>query len=417
MSRKEWKTVKNPSTKKREKYISNFWEISDEKYMDPTTFTEYIGGRDVPAVAMTPCQPGYRYYPQLADLKKRLMEEKSKLDVYNVINWSKHTNFTYLYSELTKILRKEYSVELCTTAWTKMWEILRRFLPADVKKQGALKALYLCEGPGSFISCTNHYLKSRYGDDFRFDWSAITLANQDNNLFDKYFPYWVPNNWFFGPDGTGDITNPDNIINGVWERFKNEKCDIVTADGSVNCQHDPNNQELIVCPLKYYEIVSMLKCLKIGGTFVIKYFTMFEPQTVCQVYFLSTLFKKINVIKPVTSKPGNSEIYLVCSGYQGVSDQVADTLVKSSPIDLIYTPTSVPKDFLGFLTFTMNSIVNRQSHVIEQNIDWFNNKYKMNTQKIYATKEFVAREFIKRYDIKKLLVNTAETKDRVWVLP
>lgn len=407
MDRNEWKTVKKTAIKKRENYIHNFWEIGD-KYMDPSTFIEWkADAKNRPEapfqLSIQESIPGNRYFPRLADLKKKLMEEKSKLDVYNVINWSKHTNFTYLYSELTKILRKEYDVELCTTAWTKMWEILTRFLPdAYIKNQKSLRALYLCEGPGSFIACTNHYLKSRYGGAFNFEWSAITLADQENNLFDRYFPRWVPNNWFFGPDGTGDITNPDTIINGVWSRHMNSKCDLVTADGSVNCQHDPNNQELIVCPLKYAEIVSMLKCLKINGIFIIKYFTLFEAQTVCQVWLLANLFKKISVIKPVTSRPGNSEIYIVCTGYNGISDEMADTLVKSSPTSLIFVPESIPTDFLNFVTHTMTSIVDRQSRVIEKNIDWFNNKYKMNAQKMYTTKDFVAREFIKKYGIKKL---------------
>ena len=397
----EWKTVKKASTKKREKYIRNFWEIDDEGYLDPSTFTEYSKKtRQQISIDIQECIPGNRYFSQLADLKKRLMEEKSKLDVYNVINWSKHTNFTYLYSELTKMLRFDYKIDLCTTAWTKMWEILVRFLP-DLHKEKSLRALYLCEGPGSFITCTNHYLKTKYGPDFNFEWSAITLADHDNGLFDKYWGTWVPNNWFFGPDGTGDITNPNNIINGIWGRHLADvnKCDLVTADGSINCQHDPNNQELIVCPLKYAEITAMLKSLKIGGTFVIKYFTLFEPQTVCQLWLLANLFRKINIIKPVTSKPGNSEVYIVCTDYNGISDADADLLVKSPPTSLIYSPDTIPKDFLNFLFSTMTSIVNRQSHVIEQNIDWFNNRYKMNAQKIYATKDFVSKEFIKKYGI------------------
>lgn len=41
-------------------------------------------------------------------------------------------------------------------------------------------------------------------------------------------------------------------------------------------------------------------------------FTMFECDTVCLVYLLYKLFGKLRVFKPVTSKEGNSEVYVIC---------------------------------------------------------------------------------------------------------
>lgn len=406
----DWTVVKKTGIKKHEKFINNFWEIPGEEYLNPSiniTYSNPYTSTETLQVKPIQLVPGDRHFPQLSDLKRKLMEEKSKLDVYNVISWSKHTNFTYIYSELTKVLRKDYNIELCTTAWTKMWEILDQFLEPNLL-EGKVRALFLCEGPGSFVTCTNQYLTTRFGPKFVFDWEAITLADQDNNLFDRYFPRWAPNNWFFGPDGTGDLMNPNTIINGVWPRYNSEanKCDFITADGSVNCQHDPNNQELIVCPLKMAEIVAALKCLKINGMFVIKYFTIFEPQTVCQLWLLACLFQKISIIKPVTSKPGNSEIYLVCQGYHGISDELIEQLVHCSPTTLLFDPNIIPSSFTNFLNESMMSIVNRQIKIINQNISWFQNKYKMNADKMYAAKDFALREYIKKYQIKKIKINS-----------
>lgn len=416
-----WKEIKPPHVQKNERFIKNFWKVDD--YLSPTVnmlfMNKGLGGGssssgdcqdkiNLPVISPEEVDPGKQYYPALSDLKRSLIMTKSKLDSYNVINWSKHTNFTYLYSDLTKKLHSDFDIELCTTAWAKMWEILHEFVNVKkFKKDQAVRALFLCEGPGSFITCTNHFLKTRINVNTHLEWSAITLAEQDNSLFDKCFPNWAPNNWFFGPDNTGDILNPNNIVNGIWPRFAQEdiKCDLITADGSVSCQHDPNNQELIVTPIKMAEIAAALKCLKKRGMFVIKYFTCFEPQTICQLWLLASVFRRFNIFKPVTSKPGNSEIYIICDDFCGtecIPDQYFDSLVQCPPTSILFSPDIVPKQFVAFITKTMTDIVNRQIDVIETNMKLFHNKYSMNGQKIHAAKDFAYAEYIKKYHIQKM---------------
>jgi cap2 methyltransferase len=408
-----WKEIKPPHVQKNERFIKNFWKVDD--YLLPTINMQFMNKGEIklPTISPEEVVPGKQYYPALSDLKRSLMMTKSKLDSYNVINWSKHTNFTYLFSDLTKKLHTDFDIELCTTAWAKMWEILHEFF--NIKKFKTLKdrkdpnvrALFLCEGPGSFITCTNHFLKTHLNANTHLDWSAITLVEQDNSLFDKYFPNWAPNNWFFGPDNTGDILNPNNIVNGVWPRFTQEdnKCDLITADGSVSCQHDPNNQELIVAPIKMAEIAASLKCLKKGGLFVIKYFTCLEPQTVCQLWLLASVFRTLNVFKPVTSKPGNSEIYVICNDFCGtecIPDKYFDSLVQCPPTSMLFSPEIVPKQFIAFVVKTMSDIVNRQIDVIEMNIKLFHSKYNINGPKIHVSKDFAYNEYIKRYGIQKM---------------
>lgn len=45
---------------------------------------------------------------------------------------------------------------------------------------------------------------------------------------------------------------------------------------------------------------------------------MFECNTLCHIYFLCCAFDSVKVKKPVTSKQGNSEVYVVCTGYKGL---------------------------------------------------------------------------------------------------
>lgn len=405
-----WKEIKPSHVQKNERFIKNFWKVDD--YLSPTVNMIFVNNGEIKLPTISPEEviQGKQYYPALSELKKSLISTKSKLDSYNVINWSKHTNFTYLFSDLTKKLHTELDIDLCTTAWTKMWEILHEFL--NIKKlqknqtSGSLKALFLCEGPGSFITCTNHFLKTRIDPQMQLDWSAITLAEQDNSLFDRYFPNWAPNNWFFGPDNTGDLLNPNNIVNGVWPKFtQTQQCDLISADGSISCQHDPNNQELIVAPIKMAEIAAALKCLKKGGLFIIKYFTCFEPQTMCQLWLLASVFRKFSIFKPVTSKPGNSEIYIVCDDFCGTEyfpDGYFDLLAQCQPSSLLFSPDVIPKAFVSFIIATMTEVVNRQIDVIETNIKLFHNKYNINGPKINASKDFAFENYIKKYKIRKM---------------
>ena len=53
-----------------------------------------------------------------------------------------------------------------------------------------------------------------------------------------------------------------------------------------------------------------------GGHFVMKMFTFFECNTICLLYLLRNVFEFVDVIKPVSSKEGNSEVYVVCREFK-----------------------------------------------------------------------------------------------------
>ena len=46
---------------------------------------------------------------------------------------------------------------------------------------------------------------------------------------------------------------------------------------------------------------------------------MFEHSTVCLLYVLQLLFEELNVFKPVTSKEGNSELYVIALKFNRTS--------------------------------------------------------------------------------------------------
>ena len=68
--------------------------------------------------------------------------------------------------------------------------------------------------------------------------------------------------------------------------------------------------------LHYCEMVTALGLLALGGSFILKAFTLFEHPTVCALYLMGAHFQEVHVYKPATSKPGNSETYIIGKGFK-----------------------------------------------------------------------------------------------------
>ena len=91
--------------------------------------------------------------------------------------WGAHTSFTNRAGNVVRHIRQHQGeVELCTTAWAKMYESIVSFdllpshgqtSPADRAVghleygQPAVGSVHLCEAPGAFISATNHFIKTQ----------------------------------------------------------------------------------------------------------------------------------------------------------------------------------------------------------------------------------------------------------------
>ena len=133
---------------------------------------------------------------------------------------------------------------------------------------------------------------------------------------DDRFMLHTINHWDFGSDFSGDITKPD-YSDHLRRVCGDQLAHLVTADGSFDCQDRPNEQEKSVSWLHMKETLTALRILRKGGHFVIKMFTFFECDTICLLYLLVKVFESVRVMKPATSKEGNSEVYVVCKEYRG----------------------------------------------------------------------------------------------------
>ena len=68
-------------------------------------------------------------------------------------------------------------------------------------------------------------------------------------------------------------------------------------------------------PLHFCEMVAALGMLARGGNMLLKAFTLFEHSTLAMLHLMGALFDELHVFKPATSKPGNSETYIIAKGF------------------------------------------------------------------------------------------------------
>ncbi|XP_954870.1 uncharacterized protein TA05485 [Theileria annulata] len=276
---------------------------------------------------------------ELNETKCMLNDLRNVLNDVDLEKWSTHTklldNTTLVIKHLADVLflhtlyilklnvngRNESGVELVTNAWLKFYEILEvyklvEYLKPNFKTEGGtLTSFHISECPGAFIASLNHNLKSKnYNGELKWYATSLNPYYEGNNhnvvLAEDILLKETYQNWLLGYDNSGNITKSS------------------TADGSFNCQFDPNNQELLTSPLKFAEVVCALGLLRVGGCFIIKMFNLFEEPSMSIIALLSLCFKRLEVYKPFLSREANSEVYVICLDFNGITSILLSSLCK-----------------------------------------------------------------------------------------
>lgn len=177
-----------------------------------------------------------------------------------------------------------------------------------------------------------------------------------------------------GSDGTGNIQNWDNVISlqqaieadaicdsasdsdtatatdkrdackGKWSTDK--KATLVVADGGIDAQRNCSDQESIAHRLVCCQVAAALLLLKTGGTFVVKMFGFQTKGTRLMMRFLLNLFDRIQVLKPIASRPASAERYVMFRGFGGFKREHFDLLKwRDGIIDGVLIEGDEEKDF------------------------------------------------------------------------
>ncbi|XP_058813420.1 cap-specific mRNA (nucleoside-2'-O-)-methyltransferase 1-like [Topomyia yanbarensis] len=118
---------------------------------------------------------------------------------------------------------------------------------------------------------------------------------------------------FYGHNDNGNIFDPDNIrdfIDYVTQQTDNLGAHLVICDGGFYVKN--NCQEIISKQLYLCLALLAVSVIRPGGNAILKVFDLYTPFSVGLVYILSKCYARISIVKPVTSRPANSERYLIC---------------------------------------------------------------------------------------------------------
>jgi len=250
-----------------------------------------------------------------------------------------------LYAGLKRIMRAEYGVPVATNATLKIFEMLSG-LPAVpwagplAAGAGGVRAFCNAELPGAFLVGVNQYARQLPA---ALDWAASSyvpdraagVAADQTILDDEYgFLAGNPERWLVtarpdapGPAGNGDMTAAAVVAAAAAEaraRFAGPTgrgATLYTSDAGIDVTDDYNNQEAATAVLNFGQVLCGVLALAPGGSLITKQYEFTMPFNRQLLMVLASLFETLEIVKPRTSRPANSEVYVFGAGFRGIDPE------------------------------------------------------------------------------------------------
>jgi len=260
-------------------------------------------------------------------------------------DWGQAQGIIDTYKPLMWSLRDDYRAQHVTNAWAKYYEIYIEF--AMLPEQGKFIAFFNAELPGAAVCAYNHYVKTKRRD-LAADWFGASIvpnheSDQDTTtvLGDKFGIYkhnidhWLMH--FDPPAGefnnNGDATLMANLVNyeariglnspvGGVDLYSHDAGIDVTGTDTHGLQF--NRQEQLNGKIHFGCAMAGFMTLKKGGAFIAKQYTALETYSWNLLIIYASMFEKFYLSKPLTSRPYNSEMYLVGIGFKGMPDHIRE---------------------------------------------------------------------------------------------
>lgn len=277
-----------------------------------------------------------------------------------------------------------------TNAWLKCWEMIHFYHLIPSNHSDDFTVFCNAEFPGAFIFAINQYIKTKTHNK-RYKWYANSLwPGKDKNsdilgdsfgLYKKYKDHWLMN----GDDASGDVTDPA-MIRVIRDRLE-KKVDLYTSDIGIDIPFDKTHeQEVLEAHLNLGQIVCALRTLKEGGSMVCKTFLFFKPMTLSLLYLLTSVFKEFSISKPMTSRPANSEIYLIGKGYKEdikITEKIENLLFTWDAKKINDWIVPLPTYFYVQLVYALYYINQRQIYFLQKNVEFVKHEYSLSTKPPY----------------------------------
>jgi len=191
---------------------------------------------------------------------------------------------------------------ICSRAYFKLTEIILAFNLSEIVGKCS-HALHLCEAPGGFAQSTLEFIQpikstaTTIKSDIKFHHS---LKGKVNIIYEDILS-----------------ESPSSLLNVPTSEF-------ITADGAFDVSDRYDSQELTSHSLISAEITWAMACQSIGGCFVIKIFDICLLKTWSNILHLKNCYDRVVIVKPPSSRPANSEKYVVCIGFNGWKPRVIE---------------------------------------------------------------------------------------------
>uniref|UniRef100_A0A6C0DWB5 Ribosomal RNA methyltransferase FtsJ domain-containing protein n=1 Tax=viral metagenome TaxID=1070528 RepID=A0A6C0DWB5_9ZZZZ len=326
-------------------------------------------------------------------------------------------------------------------AFYKYWEIINEF---DIFEEYVNRELILhcAEAPGGFIQGTNIYLQiDRFVDEVKkkdenknkIDEEGFTFVKRKKTTKKDYIIYSISLNKdlpqykmynlptynknilnkyiyiTYGKDNTGDINNIENVKH--IERMTNASFYLITADGGFDEGIDFNNKEQLHYSLILNEIGTAIRLQKYDGHFILKMFDIFTETSIHLLYLLNLCYKNVHIYKPKTSRPTNSEKYIICKNFKlddNKRNEILEKLLLPKLKKNLYMSfrlfDEIPEDFVENIRNINTILVKKQCEYLQYAIELCNNQdffveYDLNINDLIEKRKEIFNEWAETYNL------------------
>lgn len=411
-------------------------------------------------------------FDALIDLRDRLNEVKSQMDKYYVgaktdprlrSRWGRLNSIVDIYRPLKGRIMRDYGAQLVTNAWMKYFEMYIEYglIDATPNAPEPFTAFFNAELPGAAVCAYNHFIKTRKLTSAR--WVASSLAPDSDNvhgtsvfgdnygLFEHNRDQWMmqtvgdPESFSITPEtvaaaaairgdddaatpsknqrNNGDATVLENLLDfevrlggGEDGGSGGEGVNLYSSDAGIDVSETDsgelnfNNQELANARIHLGCAIAGLLTLRRGGSFVVKQYTFFETFTNNLILIYAQLFDDFRVCKPVTSRPYNSEIYLVGRGFRGITAATRTFLLRAlaeyNPARPLIPAEMIPAEARDELVAAARGIFEQQIEFIEENLrlmDEWGHQLDAVAAAARDVRQRAADGWLRKYDVRAIL--------------
>lgn len=156
--------------------------------------------------------------------------------------------------------------------------------------------------------------------------TTISIKKNECILYNERIHQFKDINIFYGSSADGNINNI-KTRNEFINLFKDKKADVITADGGISTIGKEVYQEQYHYSIILNEIIIALSIQNLEGSFILKMFSIHTKISISYIYILAMYYKEIYIFKPTISRSANSEKYIICKGFKGISDEQLKNII------------------------------------------------------------------------------------------